>query len=123
MEVWRGYDGNGGSEGSVGGVDGGDDATGGSYGYCSRGDDGGIWSMMVWWVSFGGRQLVVVSTTVVESVGGKVTMVEMVDRGRSGPVERVVVVGCGGWPTAAVSQNPVTAPELGRRGDERLGYK
>ncbi|GJY59552.1 hypothetical protein Tco_0459444 [Tanacetum coccineum] len=66
---------------------------------------------------------VVVSTTVVESVGGKVTMVEMVDRDRSGPVERVIVVGCGGWPTAAVSQSPVTAPELGRRGDERLGYK
>ncbi|GKG43495.1 hypothetical protein Tco_0480179, partial [Tanacetum coccineum] len=27
----------------------------------------------------------------------------------SGPVERVVVVGSGGWPTAAVSWNPVTA--------------
>ncbi|GKE39265.1 hypothetical protein Tco_1462670 [Tanacetum coccineum] len=42
--------------------------------------------------------------------------VEVVDRGRSGPVERVFVVGCGGWPTAAVSQNPVTVPKLGRRG-------
>ncbi|GKC96932.1 hypothetical protein Tco_1162374 [Tanacetum coccineum] len=30
----------------------------------------------------------------------KVMMVEMVDRGRSRPVERVVVVGCG-WPEAA----------------------
>ncbi|GJT37503.1 hypothetical protein Tco_0937368 [Tanacetum coccineum] len=60
---------------------------GGSSDKC--GDDVDI-AMMVWWVSFGGRQRVVVSTTVVESVEGNVTMVEMVDRGRSGPVERVL---------------------------------
>ncbi|GJY79056.1 hypothetical protein Tco_0484857, partial [Tanacetum coccineum] len=90
---------------------------GGATEVMDGGDDIGVVYVMVvaWWCCRGrrwcgdGRQW--------PDVGRKkVTMVEMVDRDRSGPVERVVVVGCGGWPTAAVSRNPVTAPELGRRG-------
>ncbi|GJW22619.1 hypothetical protein Tco_0033241 [Tanacetum coccineum] len=97
---------------------------GGAAEVMDGGDDIGVVDVVVvaWWCCRG-RQWCGEGRRQWPDVGRKkVTMVEMVDRGRSGPLERVVVVGCGGWPTTAVSRNPVTAPKLGRRGGGDICY-
>ncbi|GKE62784.1 hypothetical protein Tco_1513151 [Tanacetum coccineum] len=91
---------------------------GGDVEVIDGGDDIGVVDVVVvaWWCCRGRRWCGEGRRQWPDVGQKKVTMVEMVDRDRSGPVERVVVVGCGGWPTTTVSQNPVTAPKLGRRG-------
>ncbi|GJY86500.1 hypothetical protein Tco_0500526 [Tanacetum coccineum] len=75
---------------------------GGAAEVIDGGDDIGVVDVVVvaWWCCRGRRWCGEGRRQWPDVGQKKVTMVEMVNQGRSGPVERVVVVGCG-WPEAA----------------------